>query len=81
MEAYDFEEEFMQGVAKIFRKDVSELSRETRFMEDLRSRSMLMWAVAANMEKLSGKTVTFSDANQCKTIGEALDYINELKNQ
>lgn len=75
----EMETKFYENIAQIFGKKPEELSRETRFVEDLHSKSQLVWAVAAVMEQLAGASVTYADANNFKTLGEALDHIEELK--
>jgi acyl carrier protein len=69
----ELETTFFEKIGKIFKKDPGELSRDTRFAEDLRAGSQSMFAVAANLERLTGKPVSFTDVNQCVTLGEALD--------
>lgn len=73
------ENELFAAIAKVFNKDVSELTRETRFLEDLHAKSQMMWAVAAIMEKMAGAKVSYADANACVTLGEAVDLVEKLK--
>ncbi|MCB0910054.1 MAG: hypothetical protein KDB60_00375 [Propionibacteriaceae bacterium] len=73
-----FEATLFEKVGKIFRKDPSELSRETRFAEDLRAGSQGMFALAATLGRMTGTAVSFTDVNQCATLGEALDFADNL---
>lgn len=71
----ELEKNLYENIGKIFNKDFNSLSRETRFTDDLRARSQSMYAVAAVLEKLCGSKVTYADVCTLKTLGDALDFI------
>lgn len=67
--------EVFDEVAKIFNVDVSTLTRETRINEDLDAGSMHKMILAGDMGAWTGKNVTYSQMNRCRTIGEIIDYV------
>jgi len=69
------EKEFIEEIAGLFAVQVSDLSRDTRFIEDLGASSARMFAVSGVMEELGGFDVSYSEANGCSTIGDAIDFI------
>jgi len=69
--------EFINIVGKVFNVDPENLSRETSFVEDLHAKSLNIYALAAFMEKMSGKKITYAEANQCASIGEAIDLMEK----
>ena len=75
----EFEAAFFEKVGKLFKKDPNELNRDTRFSEDLHTTSLNMFALAANLEGMTGEPVSFTDVNECTTLGDALNLAEKLK--
>lgn len=68
----------MKGVARVFKKDVSEVTRDTRFVEDLHAKSVNIVALIALLENEFGIEIPYMQARRRKTIGEATDFIVSL---
>lgn len=77
----DYEKEFKRNVAAAVGKKYSEITPETNFMKDLTATSTQMYAISSLMEDLAGKPVSFSDANGCETVGDALNLIKKLREE
>lgn len=72
-------ERVMKEVARIFKKDVSELTRDTRFVEDLHIKSVNLVELVALLENEFGVGIPFMQARRKKTIGEAIDFVVSLR--
>ncbi len=72
-------ERVMKEVARIFQTDVSELTRDTRFVEDLKAKSVNIVELIAVLEDAFGVGIPFMEARRKKTIGEATDFIIYLR--
>ncbi len=66
-------------VARIFKKDPAELTRETRFVEDLGAKSVNIAQLIAVLEDDFGIAIPFMEARRSKTIGEAIDFVVTLR--
>ena len=72
-------ERVMKEVARIFKKDVSKLTRDTRFVEDLHIKSVNLVELIALLENEFGVEIPFMQARRRKTIGEAIDFVVSLR--
>lgn len=72
-------ERVLQVIARIFKKDVSELSRDTRFVEDLNAKSVNFAQLIAVLEDEFKIAIPFMEARRRKTIGEAIDFVVFLR--
>ncbi len=72
------EERVMEAVARVFRKDVSQLTRDTRFIEDLFAKSLNIIELTAVLEDEFNISIPGAEARKRKTIGEAIDLIEKL---
>lgn len=68
----------MEAAARVFHKDVNQLSRDTRFVEDLRAKSVKIIELTAVLEDKFGIEIPASEARRRKTIGEAVDLLENL---
>ncbi len=68
-------------VARIFKKDPGELTRDTRFVEDLQAKSMNIAQLIAVLEDDFGIAIPFMEARRRRTVGEAIDFVTELRNR
>ena len=72
-------ERVMKEVARIFKKDLSEITRDTRFVEDLHIKSVNLVELIALLENEFGVEIPFMQARRRKTIGEAIDFVVSLR--
>ena len=69
----------MKAVARIFRKDVSELTLNTRFVEDLRAKSVNIVELIAVLQNEFQIEIPMMKARRQKTIGESINFIISLR--
>jgi len=74
-----FINEFFEKIAPVCRRDVSDLSLDTRFKEDLRAKSQVVFAVAAILERMTGIKISYADVKQFATLGEVLEFVDTLQ--
>lgn len=72
------EERVFQAVAKVFRKDIGEIHRETRFVEDLFSKSLNVIELIAVLENEFNIEIPMHEARKNKTVGEAVQMVERL---
>ena len=65
-------------VAKIFEVDTKDITRDTRFVEDLLAKSLQIIEMIAMMEDEFNIEVDDSRARGNRTVGQAIDYVEEL---
>jgi len=68
-----------QTVARIFRKDVSMLSRDTRFIEDLQAKSINIVEIIAELQGELEIEISMAKLRRKQTIGEVIDFVVSLK--
>ena len=68
-----------QTVARIFRKDVSMLSRDTRFIEDLHAKSINIVEIIAELQGELEIEISMAKLRRKQTIGEVIDFVVSLK--
>ncbi len=69
----------MKAVARIFRKDVSELTLNTRFVEDLHAKSVNIVELIAVLQNEFQIEIPMMKARRQKTIGESINFIISLR--
>ena len=69
----------MKAVARIFRKDVSELTPNTRFVEDLHAKSVNIVELIAVLQNEFQIEIPMMKARRQKTIGESINFIITLR--
>ena len=69
----------MKAVARIFRKDVSELTLNTRFVEDLHAKSVNIVELIAVLQNEFQIEIPMMKARRQKTIGESINFIVSLR--
>jgi acyl carrier protein len=72
-------ERVMREIARIFKKDASKLSRETRFAEDLHAKSVDIVELIAVLEDEFGVEIPYPEARRRNTVGEAIDLVVGLR--
>lgn len=68
-----------QTVARIFRKDVGMLSRDTRFIEDLQAKSINIVEIIAELQNELEIEISMAKLRRKQTIGEVIDFVVSLK--
>ena len=71
------EEELIGAIAKIFKKDASEISAQTRYKEDLNPKSGDYFAIIAAYEDVCGASLSFGQIRKHKTVGDTIQKMNE----
>lgn len=69
----------VEEVARIFKKNVSEITRETRFVEDLHAKSINIVQLVAVLENEFGVSIPFMETRRRKTVGDAIDFVIALR--
>ena len=64
-------------IAEIFGEDPSEIDRSTDFVADLHAKSMDVIALVAALEDEFAITFSVSDVQENRTVGEAIDWLEE----
>lgn len=77
----EFAETVYADVARVFRRDRATLTRETRFVEDLGVTSLTMAQLIALLEEDLGVSIPFMEARRRTTLGEAIDFVTELRHR
>jgi len=72
----EIEEKTIKIIAQIFNKQPSDIKRETNFTEDLQASSMTILALVAALSGEFGIKISPSDVQENKTVGQAIDWIN-----
>lgn len=71
-------EKIIQRAAEVFKKDPGELSADTRFVEDLKAKSVNIVQIIAILEDAFDVQINFMELRRKKTLGEAADFIAQL---
>lgn len=74
----NFEERVKEAVAKVFHKEVTELSRDTRFVEDLFAKSINIIELIAILEYQLGIEIPSAQGKRWRTVGQAIDLVGSL---
>ncbi len=77
MERKELEEKVLELVATSYKKDVSELSMETSFKDDLGGASVQMVALVSEIENELDACIMLSDASGCATVGDLVNLVEE----
>lgn len=75
MERKELEAQVIELVAMSYNKDASDLSVDTRIVEDLGGASIMMVGLISEIENELDVLVQLSVAASCKTIGELVDKV------
>ena len=73
----DHKTEFLELVANYCSKDISELTNDLRFREDLEFNSLSFMTFLGDLEDTFDIELDEETALKFTTIGEALDYLEE----
>jgi len=73
------EKKFKEIVADIFRVDVKKIKASTKFVEDLKAKSVDIIALVAATESNFGIKTTIGETRKNKTVGQTIAYIKKKK--
>ena len=71
-------EKIIERTAQVFKKDPGELSADTRFVEDLKAKSVNYVQIIAILEDAFDVQINFMEFRRKKTLGEAAEFVAEL---
>ncbi len=71
------EERVKEAVAKVFHKEVTEVSPNTRFVEDLLAKSVNFVELTAILEYEFGIAIPLAKARRAKTVGDIISLIKK----
>jgi len=71
-------EKIIQRASELFKKDTGELNADTRFVEDLKAKSVNLVQIIAVLEDEFDVEVNFMEFRRKKTIGEAAEFVAAL---
>ena len=69
----------MKEVARIFKKDASVITRDTRFVEDLKAKSLNIVELIALLQDEFEIEIPYGEAKRRKTVGEAIDLVITIR--
>ena len=72
-------ERVVKEVARIFKKEISEITRDTRFVEDLHAKSLNIVELVAVLENEFQVMLPFAETRRKKTVGEAIDLVISIR--
>lgn len=75
--AVEIQEKVIQIVSEQMSVDKGELSRETSFVNDLNADSLDTVELVMELEDEFDLTIPDDDAEKLKSVGEAIDYIQQ----
>ena len=71
-------EKIIQRAAVLFKKDSGELSSDTKWVEDLKAKSVNYVQVIAILEDAFDVQINFMEFRRKKTLGEAAEFVAQL---
>jgi acyl carrier protein len=71
-------EKIIQRAAVLFKKDPGELSAGTRFVEDLKVKSVNLVQIIAILEEAFDVQINFMEFRRKKTLGEAAELVAKV---
>jgi acyl carrier protein len=71
-------EKIIERTAQVFKKDPGELSADTRFVEDLKAKSVNYVQIIAILEDAFDVQINFMQLRRRKTLGEAAEFVTQL---
>lgn len=77
MDRKELEAKVLECVAFAYKKDIAELSMDTKIKEDLGGASVIMVGLVSQIENELDVLVSLPEASACVTIGELVDKVEE----
>lgn len=78
VERSSIESRVIEAVARVFHRDPSEISLETRYVEDLMSKSLDVIELTAILENEFDVDIPGADARKCRTVADTVALIEKL---
>lgn len=75
MDQKEIEEKTIKIIADVFGKKPEEITRESRFVEDLHPSSMTILALVGALGGEFGIQISPSEVQENKTVGQAIDWL------
>jgi len=69
----------IQRCAEIFKVDPATINADTKFTEDLKAKSVNLVQIIAILEDGYDVQINFMDFRRRKTLGEAADFVAQLR--
>lgn len=66
---------FREHLAKLLKKDPSEVTDEKRLATDFFMTSMHYYGMISKIKQLSGKKVTYPELKKCETVGDLINIL------
>jgi acyl carrier protein len=71
-------EKIIQRAAEIFKQDPGTLNAGTKFVEDLKAKSVNLVQIIAILEDAYDVQINFMEFRRKKTLGEAAEFVAQL---
>jgi len=71
-------EKIVSRASEIFKKETSELNADTKFVEDLKAKSVNIVQIIAILEDTFDVQINFMEFRRRKTLGEAAEFVAGL---
>jgi len=71
----------IEAVASVFHREPGEISTDTRYVEDLMSKSLNVIELTAVLENEFDVDIPGADARKCKTVGDTVALIERLRSE
>ena len=71
-------EKIIQRAAEIFKQDPATLNANTKFVEDLKAKSVNLVQIIAILEDAYDVQINFMEFRRKKTLGEAAEFVAQL---
>ncbi|MGI6731232.1 MAG: acyl carrier protein [Anaerovoracaceae bacterium] len=78
MDRKALETKILELVSTSYNTDVSKLTLETTFKEDLKGASILLVGLASQIENELDVMIPLPEVSQAKTIGDLVDKVEEM---
>lgn len=75
MDKTAIEEKIIELCAKTYQKNIDEITRDTRFQEDLSPNSILRVGLSANIEEELDVMVSLAELSKFKTVGDMINFV------
>ena len=79
MSRESIEQKVIELCAGTYNKEVSEITLDTRFQEDLSPNSLLRVGLSANIEEELDVMIPLTELTKFKTVGELVHYIEQAE--
>jgi len=71
-------DKFLNEMQRLFNLNGRQLKQDTRLIEDLYATPFHYSEMISAISQMTGKTVSFGDISECKTMGEVIDLLESF---